>query len=80
MADQKVVLIVQHGEKEPFPGDPGLTAKGRRQATAAGKWIQNSFPSMSSGAARSGVPSRPPQSSPIGPGTLSAPTGAFESE
>jgi hypothetical protein len=36
VTDQKVVLIVQHGEKEPFPGDPGLTAKGRRQAGAAG--------------------------------------------
>ena len=43
MADQKVVLIVQHGEKEPFPGDPGLSAKGRRQAAAAGRWISEQF-------------------------------------
>jgi broad specificity phosphatase PhoE len=43
MAGQRVVLIVQHGEKEPFPGDPGLTAKGRRQAVAAGKWISEQF-------------------------------------
>jgi broad specificity phosphatase PhoE len=43
VADQKVVLIVQHGEKEPFPGDPGLTAKGRRQAAATGRWIFEQF-------------------------------------
>jgi broad specificity phosphatase PhoE len=43
VADQKVVLIVQHGEKEPFPGDPGLTERGRRQATAAGRWISEQF-------------------------------------
>ena len=27
-----VVYLVQHGEKEPAPGDPGLTATGREQA------------------------------------------------
>jgi broad specificity phosphatase PhoE len=43
VADRRVVLIVQHGEKEPFPGDPGLTAKGRLQATAAGRWISEQF-------------------------------------
>jgi broad specificity phosphatase PhoE len=43
VADQKVVLLVQHGEKEPLPGDPGLTEWGRRQATAAGRWISEQF-------------------------------------
>jgi broad specificity phosphatase PhoE len=33
------VVIVQHGEKEPVPGDPGLTALGREQARAAARWI-----------------------------------------
>jgi broad specificity phosphatase PhoE len=28
-----VVYLVQHGEKERSPGDPGLTAIGRQQAT-----------------------------------------------
>jgi len=36
-------MIVQQGEKEPFPGDPGLTEWGRRQATAAGRWISEQF-------------------------------------
>jgi broad specificity phosphatase PhoE len=43
VADQRVVLIVQHGEKEPLPGDPGLTEGGRRQAAAAGRWIAEHF-------------------------------------
>lgn len=30
-----VVHIVQHGEKERVPGDPGLTERGREQALAA---------------------------------------------
>jgi broad specificity phosphatase PhoE len=34
-----VVYLVQHGEKQGLPGDPGLTAKGRQQATAAGRWL-----------------------------------------
>lgn len=33
------VLIVQHGEKEREPGDPGLTARGRAQAEASADWI-----------------------------------------
>lgn len=43
MAAPRVVLIVQHGEKEPLPGDPGLTEKGRRQAASAGRWISERF-------------------------------------
>ena len=43
MAATKVVLIVQHGEKEPFAGDPGLTYKGRQQAASAGRWISEQF-------------------------------------
>jgi broad specificity phosphatase PhoE len=33
------ILIVQHGEKERQPGDPGLTASGREQAELTGGWI-----------------------------------------
>jgi broad specificity phosphatase PhoE len=32
--------LVQHGEKENLPGDPGLTQAGRRQATRAGEWLR----------------------------------------
>ena len=31
-----VAYLVQHGEKEPVPGDPGLTQAGRQQA---GRWL-----------------------------------------
>lgn len=33
------ILVVQHGEKEPGPGDPGLTARGVRQAARTAAWI-----------------------------------------
>jgi broad specificity phosphatase PhoE len=33
------VLLVQHGEKEMQPGDPGLTALGRAQASATAAWL-----------------------------------------
>jgi broad specificity phosphatase PhoE len=35
-----VVYLVQHGEKERLPGDPGLTAIGRQQATRTGRWLR----------------------------------------
>jgi broad specificity phosphatase PhoE len=31
--------VVQHGEKERAPGDPELTALGRRQAALTGRWL-----------------------------------------
>jgi broad specificity phosphatase PhoE len=34
-----VVYLVQHGQKEQLPGDPGLTDLGRRQATHTGRWL-----------------------------------------
>jgi broad specificity phosphatase PhoE len=34
------VYLVQHGEKEQWPGEPGLTQAGRRQATQAGQWLR----------------------------------------
>jgi len=34
-----LVYLVQHGEKEPLPGDPGLTDMGRQQATRSGRWL-----------------------------------------
>jgi len=33
------VLVVQHGEKERQPGDPGLTALGRAQAERTAAWL-----------------------------------------
>ena len=33
------VLLIQHGEKVRSPGDPGLTATGRRQAAAVAAWL-----------------------------------------
>jgi broad specificity phosphatase PhoE len=40
--DQLVTLIylVQHGDKEPGPGDPGLTALGTRQADLTARWLR----------------------------------------
>lgn len=35
-----VVYLIQHGEKERLPGDPGLTPLGRRQAVATGAWLR----------------------------------------
>ena len=32
-----VVYLVQHGDKQPGPGDPGLTELGRMQATRTGR-------------------------------------------
>lgn len=33
-----MVYLVQHGDKQPLPGDPGLTDLGRQQAEHAGRW------------------------------------------
>jgi broad specificity phosphatase PhoE len=33
------VVVVQHGDKERLPGDPGLTELGMRQAWATGRWL-----------------------------------------
>jgi broad specificity phosphatase PhoE len=35
-----VAYLVQHGEKQSLPGDPGLTAIGRHQATRTGNWLR----------------------------------------
>ena len=35
-----LAYLIQHGEKEPLPGDPGLTETGRRQATQTGRWLR----------------------------------------
>ncbi len=35
-----IVYVVQHGEKERAPGDPGLTGRGREQAALAGAWLR----------------------------------------
>ena len=34
-----LAYLVQHGEKEPVPGDPGLTPAGRQQASRTGRWL-----------------------------------------
>jgi broad specificity phosphatase PhoE len=40
MGGVTLVYLVQHGEKEPLPGDPGLTRTGREQATHTGRWLR----------------------------------------
>ena len=40
MGGMTLAYLVQHGEKEPLPGDPGLTGTGRRQATRTGRWLR----------------------------------------
>jgi broad specificity phosphatase PhoE len=37
MIGMTVVYLVQHGDKQPGPGDPGLTGLGRMQATRTGR-------------------------------------------
>jgi hypothetical protein len=39
MTGVTIVYLVQHGDKERLPGDPGLTALGRQQATRTGRWL-----------------------------------------
>jgi broad specificity phosphatase PhoE len=39
MDTMTLAYLVQHGEKEPLPGDPGLTEAGRQQATRTGRWL-----------------------------------------
>jgi broad specificity phosphatase PhoE len=34
-----LIYLVQHGEKEPGPGDPGLTDTGREQAGRTARWL-----------------------------------------
>jgi broad specificity phosphatase PhoE len=36
-----LMYLVQHGDKERAPGDPGLTAAGRQQAAMAGQWLRS---------------------------------------
>jgi len=35
-----LVYLIQHGEKEPRPGDPGLTSIGREQAAHTGRRLR----------------------------------------
>jgi broad specificity phosphatase PhoE len=39
MTGMTVVYLVQHGGKQPGPGDPGLTELGRMQAARTGRWL-----------------------------------------
>ena len=36
-----LVYLIQHGEKEPLPGDPGLTGTGRDQAIRTGRRLRD---------------------------------------
>lgn len=33
------MFVIQHGDKERLPGDPGLTPLGKKQARSTGKWL-----------------------------------------
>lgn len=35
-----LVYLVQHGDKDPAAGDPGLTALGTRQAVVTARWLR----------------------------------------
>ena len=35
-----MIYLVQHGDKERIPGDPGLTELGRSQAAVTARWLQ----------------------------------------
>jgi broad specificity phosphatase PhoE len=35
-----LAYLVQHGDKQRLPGDPGLTRKGRQQATDTRRWLR----------------------------------------
>jgi broad specificity phosphatase PhoE len=39
IAGVTLVYLVQHGDKERSPGDPGLTRHGRAQADRTGQWL-----------------------------------------
>ena len=39
MISMTVIYLIQHGDKQPGPGDPGLTELGRMQATRTGRWL-----------------------------------------
>jgi broad specificity phosphatase PhoE len=34
------IYLIQHGDKERMPGDPGLTELGKGQAAATARWLQ----------------------------------------
>jgi broad specificity phosphatase PhoE len=36
-----LVYLVQHGDKERLPGDPGLTTQGRQQAAMTARWLHS---------------------------------------
>ena len=36
-----MAYLIQHGEKERMPGDPGLTQAGREQAIRVGQWLRD---------------------------------------
>ena len=36
-----VIYLVQHGEQERLPGDPGLTDAGREQASRTARWMRD---------------------------------------
>jgi broad specificity phosphatase PhoE len=40
MGGVTLVYLVQHGEKEPLPGEPGLTRTGREQAIHTGRELR----------------------------------------
>lgn len=39
MTGVTMAYLIQHGDKQPLPGDPGLTDLGRQQAERTGRWL-----------------------------------------
>lgn len=63
MSSMTVVYLIQHGDKQPGPGDPGLTELGRMQAAQTGLRLAG----LGAGAlwaSPCGARGRPPSASP----------------
>jgi len=52
------IYLVQHGDKERLPGDPGLTELGKRQAAVTARWLRGMGLQAVYSSRRSSLPSR----------------------
>jgi broad specificity phosphatase PhoE len=64
MISMTVVYLIQHGDKQPGLGDPGLTGLGRMQATRTGRWLGGlGIGALCVDQPRCGAHGRPPRAS-----------------